>query len=395
MASSHVSGPFHAYGKAAAGSTTGLNKEAGPSAFYQGTTLPDPRFAYAPGTTGMGAFRAIPIENPIRVIDQVPATYGTARVASLQYPTASTAMTLATANATGYTRLLGLQPFGAASSGVVTVSGLDAGRTQGDITTALKAVTNSNTVGLAVGQPIWIAGAGVGGAPHYTTIAAISSETAFTVNDAAVTTVTNAAIGFANDLGTAADTFGVYGGARVLNPGCAIARGVSITATATTSASGTFTVSGYDIFGVPMTEAISCTWAKGVTTYGSKAFKYIKSVTPNITSTTVKYSVGTSDLFGFGVRADKWEDVQVKIGATGQLTSAGFTAAVTTTATPTTGDTRGTYQVGTIGPATTAYATGGPSDGSLRVVAIVTPPPSSVYSATPDSPQSLFGVTQA
>ena len=395
MASSHVSGPFHVYGKAAAGATTGLNKEAGPSAFYQGTAIPDPRAVYSPGTTGMGAFRALPVETAIRVIDQIPATYGTARVAALQLPTASTALTLATANATGITRALGLQPFGVASSGVVTVVGLDAGRTQGDITTLLKAVTNSSTIGLAVGQPIWIAGAGVGGAPHYTTITAISSSTAFTVADAAVTTVTNATIGFSNDAGTGADVAGVYGGARIVNPGAALARGVSITATATTVASGTFTVAGYDIFGVPMTEAIALVPSAGVTAYGKKAFKYVKSVTPNITSTTARYSVGTSDLFGFGIRTDKWEDVQVKVGATGLTTSAGFVAAVTTAATATTGDTRGTIQVGTIGPATSAYATGGPSDGSLRIWAVISPTPSAVYSATPDDASSLFGVTQA
>ena len=62
------------------------------------------------------------------------------------------------------------------------------------------------------------------------------------------------------------------------------------TSVATVGANITFTVSGYDIYGYPMTNAITVTSGStsGTTVNGTKAFKYITSVTPSVTDTTAE-----------------------------------------------------------------------------------------------------------
>lgn len=102
----------------------------------------------------------------------------------------------------------------------------------------------------------------------------------------------------------------------------------------------TFNVKGYDIYGFPMSENI--TGANiGIAT-GAKAWKYITSITPSaaVASTC---SVGTADIFGFPIRADRFAYTDICWNNTFITASTGFTGAVTTTASATTGDVRGTY----------------------------------------------------
>lgn len=136
-----------------------------------------------------------------------------------------------------------------------------------------------------------------------------------------------------------------------------------------------FTVAGYDVWGVALTEKI--TGGNATTVSGKKAFKFVSSVTAAGTLSGWNVSVGTADVFGLPIRADgfPWVTAYWNNALT---TSLGFTAAVTTTATSATGDTRGTIAVQSA------------SDGVKRLVVFVTPKPANIASVA-----GLFGVTQA
>lgn len=109
-------------------------------------------------------------------------------------------------------------------------------------------------------------------------------------------------------------------------------------------AGGNFLASGYDIYGFPMSQLI--TVAAGANTVNStKAFKIITSVVPQF-SDAHTYSVGTADIFGFGMYVNLWESTLIRYNGALITASTGFTAGdVTTPATNITGDVRGTYAV--------------------------------------------------
>ncbi len=135
---------------------------------------------------------------------------------------------------------------------------------------------------------------------------------------------------------------GTSGGFQFFDPTKGIARAVSITASAT-SAGGNFLVRGYDIFGQAMSERITA--VTNSTVNGKKAFKFVASVTPQFSEGTAghTYSVGTSDVYGLNVRADRFTYVEWTWDVTEVTTSTGFVAAdATNPATSTTGDVRGT-----------------------------------------------------
>ena len=136
--------------------------------------------------------------------------------------------------------------------------------------------------------------------------------------------------------------YGTQQSIALADPTKAITRAVKVTGLAT-SAGGAFLVSGYDLYGFPQTELITAN-ASATPVNGKKGFKFISSIVPQF-SDSATYSWGTSDVFQFPMRVDTF--VYARIGWAGSLISAstGFTAAVTTTATNTTGDVRGTYTV--------------------------------------------------
>jgi hypothetical protein len=157
-----------------------------------------------------------------------------------------------------------------------------------------------------------------------------------------------------------------------------VGRGVSISGVSG-GAGGNFLVSGYDIYGYPMTQLV--TVAAGANTVNTtKAFKAVTSVVPQFTDAH-NYSVGTADVFGFGILASYFADVSVSWNNTWITASTGFTAAVTTSpATNLTGDVRGTY------------ATQSASDGTKRLSLQVAP---SIGALVSNPTTGLFGVAQA
>lgn len=177
--------------------------------------------------------------------------------------------------------------------------------------------------------------------------------------------------------------FGQSGRINIWDPTKSIARAVAVTASAT--ATGVhFIVNGYDIYGYPMSENINA--AGNATTSGKKAFKYIASVIPQTTDSTAghTYSIGTTDIYGFPLLAQSWAYVQAFLGnpatpANNQITAAtGFVPPVTTAATQTSGDVRGTYALQTA------------ADGTIRLTVFVTPSVANIGSTA-----GLVGVTQA
>lgn len=127
------------------------------------------------------------------------------------------------------------------------------------------------------------------------------------------------------------------------NRGTYVGRCISITGV-TSGTGGAFLVSGYDIYGYPMTQTV--TVGAGVNTVNStKAFKVITSVVPQFTDAH-NYSVGTADIFGFGIYANLFESTFIHWNGSVVTASTGFVAGdVTTPATALTGDVRGTYAV--------------------------------------------------
>lgn len=168
----------------------------------------------------------------------------------------------------------------------------------------------------------------------------------------------------------------------IYDPTKAIARNVRVTAVNAGATGGTVTVVGYDLYGVRMTETITQA-AAATTASGKKAFKYILSVTPNYTDTQT-ISIGTGDLFGFGMRSDQFGYMNI-IWNNGFISAnTGYLAAVTTDpATAITGDVRGTYGVQSA------------SDGTKRLTVYYSIPPGVGTAATNSSQTGLFGILQA
>jgi len=143
-------------------------------------------------------------------------------------------------------------------------------------------------------------------------------------------------------------------------------------------AGGAFLVTGLDVYGYTVTQTI--TVAAGANTVnGLKAVKAIISVVPQFTDAH-NYSVGFADIFGFGILASFFGDVQIVWNNAVVTASTGFTAADTTSpATAATGDVRGTYAVQSA------------SDGSKRLFMRVTP---TLGSLVTNPTTGLFGVAQ-
>lgn len=104
----------------------------------------------------------------------------------------------------------------------------------------------------------------------------------------------------------------------------------------------TFLVSGWDVYGYPMTQLV--TGVNNATVNTLKAFKYIGSVTPLGTLSGSNVSVGQSDTFGLPLFTPSFPYSSIFWNSAMVTSVTGFTAGVTTSpATNLTGDVRGTY----------------------------------------------------
>jgi len=141
----------------------------------------------------------------------------------------------------------------------------------------------------------------------------------------------------------------------------------------------TYTISGYDQYGQPMTQTIAAPSTSTVTT--TKAFKSIVSITnANATAGTNGLTVGTADVIGLPLRLLSKDYITFNFNATVGLMGAVTAADTTSPATASTGDVRGTI--------TLASA----SDGSKRLVAFIACPAIAVGPSA--TRVGAYGVTQ-
>jgi len=174
--------------------------------------------------------------------------------------------------------------------------------------------------------------------------------------------------------GTSAKVVVRADGTSVIQLDCA--RAVQVNCSTTARA---FTISGYDYYGQPMSEVITVATA-GTAVSGKKAFYQIS--TAYIAGSATACVVGTTDTIGLPVRVfDAGYIASVGWNNTLARDTGTFTAAdLTTPATSSTGDVRGTYAVGT-------------SNGSKRLVMGILVP--SIGAGPTATRVGALGVTQA
>lgn len=389
------------------------NADAGPSYLYQGIAFPDPRLLYPKDQAQgyPGSVRMFSVGAAIVHADCVPAALGAANIAAAQNVTSGTAMTLASASAGVVVAI----PFQTLTSTIVT-SGLtlDFGFAYGNVTANSTTITVADSTVFTAGMPIIIAGVGnaAGTTPLLTFVTSLASATTITVEDTPLATNATAAIGMGNTF-PAGEYVGMTAASNtptghlpylpagiglLFDPSQGLSRGVRCVGTAGGCSGGTFLVSGYDVYGVSMSELITVT-AGASTGWSTKCFKHIASVTPQFTDAN-DYTVGTSDVFGAAIYSPIFERENIVWG--GSAATQGWTAGDTTTATTTTGDVRGTFQVGANGAGSDG-APGGPSNGAVSGLVMsgrrlywTTRP--SIWNSTRanvNSQTKMFGVTQA
>ena len=354
------SGPIIGFGQSPSGSE--YNPDLGPSLFWGGAGLMDPRLAYAyqPGKSrSSGNFGWLGFDN-ITTISAVPYTKAAGAIVASANPTGAT-LTLVSANSAttgvyitpsitradtgaldtnGGAGLVALDAYASCtasfSNGVMTITANSAI----PITPGMVVLTTGGTVsqgtaaGTVITQQLTAGTGGLGVAGTYQTNSNLTATSG---------TVT---LALANPTQCAVP-FGQPFNVRMWNPMALIGRAVAVTAAASATYA-TATVSGYDCYGFPLVEAI--TLSAGSQVSGKKAFKYIKSVvlSGGTADTTHAYSVDTTDVFGLPLRSDSFGDILINsatsLTAVTLITAAtSYLPADRTVATTTTGDVRGTY----------------------------------------------------
>lgn len=408
MSVSAFSGPLIAFGQASSGD---YNPEQGPSLLWGGAALLDPRapFTYNPGQdAGAATCGFLGGPNGVNTLNVTPAALSSIAISTAAATTLNTPVALVAASSATTGLAAGVavtnQATGVLATGLValdaytSVSGYVSNGTSGTAGNLL-IVTTSTTVqpvvigmvlsGTNIPAGIIVTGYGpstgtTGSGVGFTGVYTVSGPPFAAGTSGAPITITGTqGSATADSVATCRVPFGSAGTVQLWNPQALSARAVAIyPVSGTPTGNITFTVSGYDIYGYPMSEAIALTSGSTQNTAvaGKKAFKYIASVTPSATD-TVTYSVGTTNIFGLPLRSDNTGDIIVRYAATLNpliLTVAtGYVAAVNTPATTTTGDVRGTY-------------TNTPSIGANRFVVVQSP-----YLYNVGSSAGLFGVTQA
>jgi hypothetical protein len=370
MAMTGGQGPFVAYGSLSAGGVAGGEQGLGPSMFYLGYGVPDPRFIFDKERAGgfKGIAPALFNAALYRSAVGTPAAHLTTNIAAAHTVASGVAMTLAVPSF-GAVANIPISPISATGNGyggqtiVTPALCLDFGFGLATLVSGSANVTFADTSVLVPGMPLVFAAIATTTTPWMTTVQSITSATvAVMTSTAPFSAATGGArVGTGNiwqpieggsaGVPTAAAPYFASGPGLFLDPRQAIARGVVITCNNALGAGGALTVKGYDVYGQAMTETITSVPGTSVTTYGIKAFKYIASVTPAFTDATYTYAVGTSDVFGFATRAAQIENTEVWWNAGMNVAATGFTAGLAsgTASTATTADVRGTIQTSAIG----------------------------------------------
>ena len=362
--------PLIAFGQGTTVPAIDYNPEIAPSLAYGGLGVLDPRptFNYQPGqnfgsaTTGfLDAFSSL-------TVNYIPSTLAANNICAAQLPVANVPMTLVSSTGAGITVGCSIinwstGNYATSTSGATTVStvlGIDVatavtGGTAGSITGNVFTVTSAttNTTPFQIGMTL----TGTNTLPGTIIVGYITGggfSGAYQINQTYATTTGNQNITgtyLGNYLqGYPTIPFGTANTIQMYNPTNLISRAVTVT-TLAGSAASTFLVSGYDVYGVPMTQLLTSPGgAQTLTT--TKAFKFINSIVPSASDASHNVTVGTADVYGFPMRSDVFgvggvpADIQIYWNGALITANTGYLAAVTTSpATSTTGDVRGTYAV--------------------------------------------------
>lgn len=374
MADSNFRGPVNSMGSLEVDAATAqVYPLDGPSMFYQGIAQPDIRSApFAKDGFRAGQQLGWLAGGAIWTVDNIPQLRNTSLIATTQVGTAATAFPLATTQVAGVASAAGIAvgvpiiPLGTTT--VTYVIALDFGFATGTTTTNSTAVAVVDNRYFSVGQWLIIGGCGNAAATrsHICQVTSIATAniTGITVTPAVVTGIANVPIGQGNLFGDSVIALGTqfgpqtasasahsFGGAfqaglaKVVNPRETLTRNISMQSVTAQTMSGI--VSGWDLWGNPMTELLAL--AAQTSMAGKKAFKYIGSFVPGTGSAggSQAFSLGLGDTFGFPIRNDEMEQARVWWNGSGAGNYNGYSAAVTTPATSTTGDVRGTIQIST------------------------------------------------
>ncbi len=395
----------------------------GASGSYQGFAMLDPRGVPYPAE-GLLPGRGPSFMDNINFVaaDNKPQVSTTNAIAASAVGTSNVAMALQTTQLTNPNAgnpfiAVGVPILPQGTSTIVNVIAIDFGFTTGTTTANSSTVAVPDTTKFTIGQ--WIVVGGAGGANQssfFTQVQTLSTNgTTMTVLPVVPAAASCAPIGQSNLFGASLVPLGYNFGAsapsgtfhspniqagvlRLHNPAEALTRNVSVTlATGGVATAVNFLVTGYDVWRALMTEQITVPATTSATTaYGAKAFKYIQSVTPTSASTGGNsYAVGIGDVIGCNMRADYWEQTEAYWAGTAVPNSTGFTAAVTTSpATNTTGDVRGTFQVGADGKGTALTGTLS-CNGTSRFTLFQNPSPWQVVYTNPNNTVPMFGVPQS
>lgn len=387
MAITANEGPYVAFGNLPSPPPEN-NPSLGPSLFFAGAALLDPRPFY----TYLGRGRRIAAWNTtsrITTLNAIPMTKSATIIAAAANTVSGTPMTLASTSVDGLavgvtiTRadtnvaaasLLKLDPLVASvvatialGSNIMTVTAVNAagGHCYNQLCPGMVLKDATNSTYLPTGTYItgWAAnqqGTGAGLLGTYTLSAAattaISGDTItglFTGNSTTPAFLPTVA-------------FGADGTVQCWNPADMSTRTLLYTCNNSSGTGGNFTANGFDVYGYPITETVTIAPSGALTIAGTKAFKFISSITPAFSDATYTYSVGTNDVVGLPLRSDAYQvgaeyDVSLMFNNAAIASSTGYLAAVLTTPTAITGDVRGTYALQTA------------SSGTLRLVATQTP----------------------
>ncbi len=427
MADSNFRGPINSMGALEVdAATTSVSTLDGPSLLYQGFGYPDLRSApFAKDIARPGQQAAFLGAGDVVVFDNIPQARASTSLAAAQIVTSAVAVSLVTAQPTGVASVASIAvgvPIVPVGTTVATVAALalDFGFATGTTVTNSTTVTVVDNTVFKVGQ--WVVLGGVGNTSASRSLVAqvvsivTGGQTAITISPAAVTGIANVPIGQGNLWGSTllppATQFGpsaplatghAFGGAieaglaRAYNPREMLARSVSVQSVTAIQNAYSAVVSGWDVFGNPMTEVVSAITAQ-TAFIGRKAFKYISSITSGTTvanSQTVAF--GLSDTFGLPIRADYWEEIQVTWNGVAMANFSGFIPGLAgTTVANSTTDVRGTLQL------STSIITGGvataisviASNGTGRLWCQVNLPATPMVLATPINQIPMFGQAQ-
>lgn len=391
MTTSHEAGPFVVFGITTSLPTPDYNPDIGTSLFWAGAGTLDQRpntyWCYAPGNNSYQGWLGV---DRIFSLNYVPSALATNNLAASQTPTTAVTLALVTASAAGATisasvvnaltgasvgGLLLIDGLTAAATGSITgsvffaASGASGTFTVGSVLSGTGVTTNTTIIGMSGHAGT----TGAGGVGTYIVTPAQSVTSQVVVSGVAGINGVPLIPGNIQVVSPMPGSPLGISGSKTYNPQCMVGRNVRITTASGDTA--VYTVRGYDIYGFPMTEAIT---AAGATTVsGKKAFKYVASVTP-VGTVGATAAIGTGDVYGFPLFSLTFQDVSILWSATVVTSNTGYLAGdLTNPATTTTGDTRGTYAIQTA------------SNNAARLSIWQGPQPQAITSIS-----GLFGTTQ-